>query len=377
MEILPEDAGVIRCICGYTHDDSFTIQCEHCNAWQHAKCVNINDDSAVPDNYLCPECSGTPLDRTRAQALQQQFLLEIAQQLKAAPRQTSGSSSGSGANGRKRSEPRPKPDLFDPRFCNIPRAENSWTEAARTVVADVPAVSSRELRAPANLSVVRRQAPKWRFGLNDATVVSESALGAHKFVCEAVGEVMTAEEYAADKHNQFARLGCPKRGVVFVPGLPLVVDSRRRGSQAVFLRRSSDPNCQVVARRDQRGELRALIVTIRAVKPGDELTLGWFWPANHPVRTGESPGVLRTLYWLLDTTDCRPCDLDEPENWEITRAVEVVPRRRRPAEDLPDIAGGEDPAVGLPAFVWEAATQNVPPPPKKRMSLADYMRKRA
>ncbi|KAF9329991.1 hypothetical protein BG006_007010, partial [Podila minutissima] len=25
-----EDAGIIRCICNYTDDDGFTIQCEHC-----------------------------------------------------------------------------------------------------------------------------------------------------------------------------------------------------------------------------------------------------------------------------------------------------------------------------------------------------------
>ena len=30
------DEGVIRCICGTTEDDGFTIQCEKCFVWQHA-----------------------------------------------------------------------------------------------------------------------------------------------------------------------------------------------------------------------------------------------------------------------------------------------------------------------------------------------------
>lgn len=53
----PVDAGVIRCICGFDDDDGFTIQCEKCNAWQHAQCVEIADEAHVPDIYYCDQCS--------------------------------------------------------------------------------------------------------------------------------------------------------------------------------------------------------------------------------------------------------------------------------------------------------------------------------
>ncbi|KAG0258448.1 hypothetical protein BGZ95_004982, partial [Linnemannia exigua] len=64
-----EDAGIIRCICGFTDDDGFTIQCENCFVWQHAVCVGISH-SNVPDKYLCELCSPRPMDKKRAAEIQ-------------------------------------------------------------------------------------------------------------------------------------------------------------------------------------------------------------------------------------------------------------------------------------------------------------------
>lgn len=74
--IYPIDAGIIRCICGFDDDDGFTIQCEKCNAWQHAQCVNIADEKHVPDIYYCDLCCDPAVARTydREQARQRQLL---------------------------------------------------------------------------------------------------------------------------------------------------------------------------------------------------------------------------------------------------------------------------------------------------------------
>ncbi|KAF9979667.1 hypothetical protein BGZ65_006207 [Modicella reniformis] len=64
-----EDAGIIRCICNFTDDDGYTIQCERCFVWQHAVCVGIGQ-SNVPDKYLCELCSPRPVDRKRANEIQ-------------------------------------------------------------------------------------------------------------------------------------------------------------------------------------------------------------------------------------------------------------------------------------------------------------------
>ncbi|KAF8463989.1 hypothetical protein BDZ91DRAFT_260817 [Kalaharituber pfeilii] len=60
-----EESSEIRCICGFTHDDGFTIACDQCDTWQHGFCVDIAEDE-VPDRYECPSCLPRPLDVRKA-----------------------------------------------------------------------------------------------------------------------------------------------------------------------------------------------------------------------------------------------------------------------------------------------------------------------
>ncbi|KAJ1820476.1 SET domain-containing protein 3 [Coemansia sp. RSA 2675] len=76
-----EDQGVIRCICNIDDDDGFTIQCENCLVWQHAVCVNVNQDN-VPDEYLCEKCNPRKLDVKRAVDYQKRRLESETKQVK-------------------------------------------------------------------------------------------------------------------------------------------------------------------------------------------------------------------------------------------------------------------------------------------------------
>ncbi|KAJ1911836.1 SET domain-containing protein 3 [Tieghemiomyces parasiticus] len=49
------DTGEIRCICGFTEDDGFTIQCDSCLVWQHGVCVDVHPN-AIPSQYYCERC---------------------------------------------------------------------------------------------------------------------------------------------------------------------------------------------------------------------------------------------------------------------------------------------------------------------------------
>lgn len=78
--LVPEDAGVIRCVCPFTSDDGYTIQCDGCNAWQHLTCVMIDVDN-VPDEYRCELCDPTGardrgVDSKRAEEDQRRRMLE-------------------------------------------------------------------------------------------------------------------------------------------------------------------------------------------------------------------------------------------------------------------------------------------------------------
>ncbi|GEM07082.1 histone deacetylation-related protein [Rhodotorula toruloides] len=53
---VPPESGLIRCVCPYTIDDGFTIQCDICNVWQHAACVGIPSPADVPEEYRCERC---------------------------------------------------------------------------------------------------------------------------------------------------------------------------------------------------------------------------------------------------------------------------------------------------------------------------------
>ena len=69
------DSSEIQCICGFTHDDGFTIACDQCDTWQHGFCVDVAPD-AIPEKYECPSCSPRPLDVRRAKEYQLKNLEE-------------------------------------------------------------------------------------------------------------------------------------------------------------------------------------------------------------------------------------------------------------------------------------------------------------
>ncbi|CED85633.1 PHD Zn-finger proteins [Phaffia rhodozyma] len=94
--VLHPDAGIIRCICGIIDDDGFTIQCDHCYAWEHAVCMGIQEGN-VPDEYLCELCLPRAIDFHGAKEKQRakKEELTLRAEIEAAkavthPRKTSG-----------------------------------------------------------------------------------------------------------------------------------------------------------------------------------------------------------------------------------------------------------------------------------------------
>ncbi|RXK39856.1 hypothetical protein M231_02913 [Tremella mesenterica] len=57
-----EDNDTIRCICGLTEDDGYSIQCETCYAWQHMLCFRITDQALAPEVWYCELCEPRPVD---------------------------------------------------------------------------------------------------------------------------------------------------------------------------------------------------------------------------------------------------------------------------------------------------------------------------
>ena len=57
IDIVEEDEGETRCLCGDNEDDGgFMIQCENCGKWQHGGCMGYENPEEVSESYACEIC---------------------------------------------------------------------------------------------------------------------------------------------------------------------------------------------------------------------------------------------------------------------------------------------------------------------------------
>ncbi|KAJ3749011.1 Le.MFB1 [Lentinula detonsa] len=70
-----EDSEAIRCICGFSIDDGWSVGCDGCGRWVHGVCFGFEatDKENLPDHWWCWECDTSLLekiDRDKARSLQ-------------------------------------------------------------------------------------------------------------------------------------------------------------------------------------------------------------------------------------------------------------------------------------------------------------------
>lgn len=106
--IVDPDAGIITCICDLNDDDGFTIQCDHCNRWQHAICYGIKDIGMAPDDYLCNSCDPREVDINLARKIQQERI-----NVKTVEPSSSNNSASNKNNGRDRASSTTISDVGD------------------------------------------------------------------------------------------------------------------------------------------------------------------------------------------------------------------------------------------------------------------------
>ncbi|BFZ62995.1 SET domain-containing protein 3 [Saitoella coloradoensis] len=107
-------------------------------------------------------------------------------------------------------------------------------------------------------------------------VFAPGAFVSGKYVAEMRGEVTTITDYVADPINQYQVTGRPKPNVVMLREQGVLVDARRCGNEARFLRRGCAPNVILQAVRVAAlDEVRYLVATTAEVKGGAEFVLPW------------------------------------------------------------------------------------------------------
>ncbi|EEB09211.2 histone lysine methyltransferase Set3 [Schizosaccharomyces japonicus yFS275] len=352
-----ENPWRIRCICSFEDDDGFTIQCERCDVWQHAVCMNI-DPNHIPDEYICEECQPRPVDRKRAYEIQ--HARKLLEEKKSTPqRRRSGSTRGRGVahgstrlshshisktatnndsvfvhqsparssststtstrtstltgNRRRRShahshsaerllESNAGKESTPYRLEYVPIARNIMSAKAKQVLSTcrLKTVSSNSVSDCCSVVPVETQnfcASK--FGLFATRDIKPKSL-----ITEVMGDVYTFDEYKHEPRNQYQCIGVTKRCVFYNAETGLVVDARVRGSDARFARNSCQPTVGLTAVRvnNLHDEVHFFLVALSHIKAGTELTVDWNFDEHHPYHEllNETPNehtLLRYDHW--------------------------------------------------------------------------------
>ncbi|KAI9299277.1 hypothetical protein BJ944DRAFT_56254 [Cunninghamella echinulata] len=64
---ISDDNAITRCPCGkeklsYSddengdNDEGLMVQCDQCEVWQHCKCIGLEEEKDIPDQYYCELC---------------------------------------------------------------------------------------------------------------------------------------------------------------------------------------------------------------------------------------------------------------------------------------------------------------------------------
>ncbi|TXT09614.1 uncharacterized protein COLE_03548 [Cutaneotrichosporon oleaginosum] len=341
-----ENNASIRCICGIEDDDGFTVQCEACYAWQHAKCFGYPNGDNLPEVYYCEMCDPRPYDAVAARELQLRTRDDSRDPMappakpKRKPNPTKPRSKDSAQPGRDgdeddyfrvqpweleytplkdnlvrgivasraiaklRKEQTPEAGVdgadFNILAPPLPPVYLSGSDleslAAQTYLRPVDDPSSASCYLP--LKYIEPSQNIYARPTIYGVFVSETARPG-TFLGEYRCEVLDAAAYRKDPINQYAALGIPKPYVHSVgPPVNLVLDARSYGNEMRFVRSGCHPNAVIRpvffrASDPPRQRLHFGIFAARELGKNEEIVLGWEWDDQH---------VVHTLRSVIDST---------------------------------------------------------------------------
>lgn len=322
--IVDPDAGTITCVCGYDEDDGFTIQCDHCFRWQHAICYNIKDMDTVPDDYLCNVCNPRNIDIKLAKQIQKRRFSSFSltdeasnvtrEQTDRKKRRTDAGQTFSTNN--KNENFSHKDTSKEPTSGSAPpydliRKKEHLINAKDAFPAVYIAIDNCTFKEPLVANFLQEHKEdtciqadgetKWMTnnsqvkpyssivysrtfpGFNKLGVFASQSCEKGTYMCEIVGELYFKTQYLEDPKNQYRIWGMPKRKVLFHDTWPLVIDQRLCGNESRYLRKSCQPNVELVTLKSEDGIPRFWYRTLRYIEEDEELHAAWQWSKNHPM----------------------------------------------------------------------------------------------
>ncbi|EJS42851.1 set3p [Saccharomyces arboricola H-6] len=381
--IVDPDAGTITCICDMNDDDGFTIQCDHCNRWQHAICYGIKDIEMAPDDYLCNSCDPRKVDIELAKCIQKGRLgVKVMD---------SSKSSNNGSimnNNRDRAPSTASNDGVD--ALSTDQENSSHKDKRRKRNASNNSLDSKSESVTTNSSVASANTQKKKehfLSAKDAygaiylplkqylfkdefielflekymgddwiiqypfrkfkplsievkpyadiaysrTYPGFTKLGVYlkkdctkgDFIQEILGELDFYKNYLVDPRNHYSIWGTAKRRVIFHSHWPIYIDARLSGNLTRYLRRSCQPNVELVTIKVQNTDhisdenkgikanrIRFVLRALRNISEDEELYIKWQWDVKHPI---------------LKLTNGNTIDsLTDPEKYSLINSIETV-----------------------------------------------------
>jgi hypothetical protein len=317
----------IRCICGFTYDDGFSIACDDCSRWCHAACFDIVEGE-VPEEWFCWECFPRPVDGERAARFQRERLkgLQVGSEKKQR-RQSFAAIEGGKRKRRLSMVQQPQQQPVVPNEDEHVDIDEPWTHSYVHITQDV---------VPEDTCIkLRRQAHHWRGvtaisdtplqpvclppnsppppptiikSISSPTNVRPPSYAVHTTTPIPSSQLITpytscitpSSLYLSDSLNSYAHLGMPKPFVHLLgPPLDIALDSRIAGDRSRFVRNGCRPNAvlrPVLCGQPRESETLTFgVFSLRDLKANEEVVLGWEWDDGNAIHALpaliETPGM--------------------------------------------------------------------------------------
>ncbi|CCF55778.1 hypothetical protein KAFR_0A03430 [Kazachstania africana CBS 2517] len=328
--VVDQDSGIITCICEFNDDDGFTVQCEHCNRWQHAICYGIERVEDVPDLYLCNACNPRKLDIKHAKMIQknrkendlihkQENEYNQAQNNRRR-RKTESTNEHDNKSTETQNDISTKTDNKDgsnDRDSNLPPDNNIYKKKEHMLTASdayaavylslnelkykdkyvklflenhinddcvIPYKENEFSSIPIDISTSSDASYLRSFpGFSKLGIAIQQDCNKNDLICELLGELDFQRNYITNPRNHYRIWGTTKRKVFFHPDWPLVLDERLCGNLTRYLRRSCYPNVELVTIRLKDNSIKFVLRALQDLEKGDELHIGWNWDFTHPI----------------------------------------------------------------------------------------------
>ncbi|CAI4043618.1 Set4p SKDI_10G1110 [Saccharomyces kudriavzevii IFO 1802] len=324
-----------NCICGSDEPkDELFIQCNKCKTWQHKLCYAFKKSDPIKRGFVCKRCdSKTELQANQvkpmifprkigdqrlfqfssivttsilnAEQQQQQSVNSIEVQPKKRQIDTASTNilnenSDSMRKKTKHEKPVTSTHFLRPLLNEINSSKETKFKLITTSEYrdkyvkmfidshyddDWVVCSDWESSRSVNMDVKKSSNKK------DLGVFISNSCARGQIIQEYLGRIDFQKNYQTNASNDYRLMGTTKPKVLFHPHWPLFIDSREVGGVTRYIRRSCEPNVELITvrplnekpREDNDCRVKFVLRAKRDIEKGEEMSLKWQWDLRNPI----------------------------------------------------------------------------------------------